>query len=138
MTASWGGLGTLWNKPVVTCYVRPQRYTREFLDKEEYFTVSFYEDTFRPALATCGRTSGRDTDKAEATGLDPVFTEAAPFFRQAQLVFVCKKIYRGEIDPAGFIDPTIEENYYNKDYHYIYIGEVVKVLEKKYEKKYED
>jgi len=135
MTASWGGFGTLWNKSVATCYVRPQRYTREFLDNEDYFTLSFYEDTFRPALATCGRVSGRDTDKAEATGLAPIFTEKAPFFKQALLVVVCKKIYKGEIDPKGILNPEIDvDNYPKQDYHNIYIGEVVKILEKKFEK----
>lgn len=129
MTASWGGLGILWNKPVATCYIRPQRYTNEFVDNGDYFTLSFFgEGNLRETLTLCGRKSGRDIDKAKETGLVPVFDNAAPYFEQAKLVFVCRKIYKQRIVPDGFVDPTIENNYTNGDYHYMYIGEIVDCL----------
>ena len=73
MTASWGGVGILWNKEVATCYIRPQRYTKEFVDREEYFTLSFFPDGWREALNFCGKYSGRDRDKAAETGLKPFY-----------------------------------------------------------------
>lgn len=131
MTASWGGLGVLWSKPVATCYIRPQRYTREFIDREECFTLAFFGEEYRKALSLCGNKSGRDIDKVKECGFT-VNTEAnAPYFEEAELVLVCKKLYVGEIDPAGFIDPTLgEKNYPNKDYHKMYIGEIAEVLKK--------
>lgn len=132
MTASWGAMGVLWNKYTVTCYIRPQRYTHEFIDREEYFSISFYEDSFRSALALCGRVSGRDCDKAHDANLTPVFTHEAPFFKEASLVFICKKIHTQKIDPDGFHDPDIEMNYDNHDYHTMVIGEIVGVYEKSF------
>ena len=131
MTASWGGLGVIWNKPVATCYIRPQRYTNEFVDSNEYFTLSFFGDgNYRDALTLCGRKSGRDIDKAKETGLVPAFDKQAPYFEQAELVFVCRKLHKQRIAPEGFVDPAIENNYTNGDYHYLYIGEIVDCLVK--------
>lgn len=127
MTASWGGLGILWNTPVSFCFVRPTRYTYEFMEREKYFTLSFCGPAYRRALQICGRVSGRDTDKIKEAGLTPRTDEAAPYFDEARLVLVCKKMYIQDIDPAGFLDPTIETHYDN-DYHRMYVGEIVKVL----------
>lgn len=130
MTASWGGLGVMWNKACATCYVRPQRYTREFLDREEFFSLSFLPEAMRPSLSLCGRESGRDCDKIAKAGLATLFDESAPYFEQAELVLVCRKLYVGKIEPSSFIDPDIESCYPQKDYHLVYMGEVVKCLEK--------
>ncbi len=126
MTASWGGLGVLWSKPVATIYVRPPRYTYEFIEKEDYFTLSFFDDSYRPQLQLCGSKSGRDVDKISACN----FTVAAgegntPYIAQAKLVLVCKKNYRQRMDPACFIGGEQEKWYPNKDYHEIYMGEIV-------------
>lgn len=130
MTASWGGLGVLWNKPVSTVYIRPSRYTMEFVEREEHYALCFFEEGYREALTFCGRHSGRDGDKCAQTGLTPCFDEAAPYFEQAQLVLVCRKLYAQDMDPALFLDDKLEENYHGSDYHRIYIGEIVKVLVK--------
>lgn len=130
MTASWGGVGVLWNKNVVFSFVRPQRYTMEFLEREDYFSLSFYEETYRDALKLCGAKSGRDVDKAKETGLIPVFDELAPYFEQAQTVLICKKLYGQWMTPESFVEKSLESHYPNQDYHKIFVGEIVKVFVK--------
>lgn len=130
MTASWGGLGTIWNKSAATCYIRPTRYTFEFVENSNYFTLCFLGEKYKDVLSFCGTKSGRDTDKVANTGLTPVFDENCVYFEQADMVLICKKMYAGELTPKGFVTPEIESFYPLKDYHKMYIGEVVKVLVK--------
>jgi flavin reductase (DIM6/NTAB) family NADH-FMN oxidoreductase RutF len=132
MTASWGGLGVLWNRPVSFVFVRPTRYTYEFMEKHERFTLSFFTKTYRKALVFCGSKSGRDYDKAKETGLEPVspFKDAVTF-RQARLVLVCRKLYTTDIDPKRFFDPRTDVHYPKKDYHRVYIGEITRCLAKR-------
>ena len=131
MTASWGGLGVLWQAPVATCYVRPQRYTKEFLDREEYFTLTFFSEEWRKALALCGSKSGRDVDKVKECGFT-VKTAAcgAPYFEQAELVLVCRKRFVQDFDTANIPEDVKAAQYPNQDYHTMYIGEIVEVLSK--------
>lgn len=129
MTASWGGVGVLWNKNVVTTYIRPQRYTKEFVDNNDVFTISVFDEKYRNALSFCGTKSGRDFDKAKETGLTPIEIDESVAFSQARLVLVCKKLYVDEIKPQCFLDEKIDENYKLKDYHTIYIGEILAVYE---------
>lgn len=126
MTASWGGLGVLWGAPAVTCYIRPQRYTKEFLDREEYFTLTFFDEEYRKALSLCGSKSGRDVDKIKECGFT-VRTAAcgAPYFEQARLVLVCRKRFVQEMDPARIPQDVKEKWYPQQDYHTMYIGEIV-------------
>ncbi len=131
MTASWGMMGILWNKDVATAFVRPQRYTFEFLEKNDYYTLSFFESKYKKQLSYCGRNSGRNVDKIKETGLTPIFDEQAPYFKEASTVFICKKIYGQFISPEGFIDIDLDKNYENKDYHKMYVGEIIKCLEEK-------
>lgn len=130
MTVSWGMAGELWGKDTVSVFVRPQRYTKQFIDAGEYFTLCFFDEKYKDALKICGSRSGRDIDKAEATGLTPVFDKSSVYFEQAKLVIVCKKIANWEMKPEGFIDADIEKNYPSADYHTVYIGEIISVLEK--------
>lgn len=130
MTVSWGGLGEIWGKDVAFIFIRPQRYTYEFLEKEEFFTLSFYGADFKDALKICGSKSGRDINKAEVCGFTPVFTDGSVTFEQAEYTLVCRKMASQFIDPSGFEDAAIESNYPNKDYHKVYIGEIVKVYKK--------
>lgn len=133
MTASWGGLGVLWNKNVATAYIRPQRYTKKFVDEQEYFTLSFFGEEWRKELALCGRKSGRDIDKVKECGF--TVTEAAggaPYFEEAELVLVCRKLYADTIKPECFIDHECDMTCYpTRDHHTFYIGEVVEALQKK-------
>ena len=129
MTASWGGLGVLWNKPVATAYIRPQRYTKEFLDREEYFTLTFFGEEYREALTVCGRKSGRDCDKIALAGITPFADRNGVGFEEAERVIYGKKIYAGRLDPKAFISEDIEKHY-NGDYHTVYICEIEKIIEK--------
>ena len=131
MTASWGGIGVMWDKNVAVTVIRPQRYTKEFVESHDCFTLSFYPKEYKKALSLCGSKSGREIDKAEETGLIPVFDQAAPYFEQASLVLVCKKLYAQPMDPAGFVDKALDSRWYpDKDYHKMFVGEVIKVLVK--------
>ena len=129
MTASWGGLGVLWGAPMATCYIRPQRYTKEFIDKEELFSVSFLKDGHRDALKLCGSVSGRDHDKIKESGLTPVFIDGVPAFEEADTILICRKMYRTSMNPADFIDKGADSKFYpEKDYHDMYIAEIVKAV----------
>lgn len=130
MTVSWGAVGELWGVDAVTVYIRPQRYTEEFVDREDYFTVSFYPlESKKQIHGVCGSKSGRDTDKVKEAGITPVFDEKAPYFEEAKLVLVCRKMAKSEFKPEQFIDNEIADKWYpSKDFHYIYYGEIEKVL----------
>ena len=129
MTASWGGLGILWNKCVATCYIRPQRYTKEFVDREEYFTLAFFGEEHRAKLSLCGSKSGRDVDKVKECGFT-VKTAAcgAPYCEEAELVLVCRKRFVQPMDPANIPQDVKEKWYPQRDYHTMYIGQIVEAL----------
>ncbi|HEX7410914.1 MAG TPA: flavin reductase [Bacteroidales bacterium] len=131
MTASWGGFGILWNKPVVFCFVRPVRYTYQFMEKSDFFTATFFDRKYRKALDFCGANSGRDMDKMAATGLKPLASpNGSVYFEQARLVLECRKLYFSDIDPEHFLVPAINKNYPNADYHRMYIGEIVSSMQR--------
>lgn len=129
MTASWGGLGHLWDKNVCFCFVRPSRHTYGLMERSPHFTLSFFGEEFRDALNFCGSYSGKDMDKAAKTGLVPVNgPENTVYFQQARLVLACRKIYFQDLMPGHFLDPEIREFYGMPDYHRMYVGEVIRVL----------
>ena len=131
MTASWGGLGVLWGAPAATCYLRPQRYTKEFVDREDYFTLTFFDEDQRKNLSLCGSKSGRDVDKVKACGFTVRTADCgAPYFEQARLVLVCRKRFVQAMDPANMPEDAKEKWYPNKDYHVMYMAEIVRVLTK--------
>ena len=125
MTVSWGGVGTMWSLPVATIYIRPQRYTKEFIDREDRFTVSFYSPEHKRALGVLGAKSGRDGDKVAEVGFTPVQVGEGVAFDEAELVLVCRKLYADTIKPERFIDRSCDTKWYPEhDYHTMYIGEV--------------
>ena len=128
MTISWGGLGTLWGKPVATVYVKPIRYTHQFLEENDFFTVSFYPEQYKQALGLLGSRSGRDLDKVAAAGLTPVFSEEGVTFREAKMTLLCKKIYRQELDTRYMPQDVIKACYETEPPHTMFIGEVVEML----------
>lgn len=133
MTASWGSMGFLWNKPVVMVFVRPQRYTYEFTEKGDMLTLSFFGEQYRRALNVCGSVSGRDTDKVKECGLTPYFTEAGnPVFEEASLVLECRKLYVDFLKEEAFVDSKIVDAHYKqKDFHKMYVVEIVNAWVKK-------
>ncbi len=129
MTASWGFAGEMWGSDSVIAMIRPQRYTMEFVDKNNYFTLSFYGDN-KEIHKVCGSKSGRDVDKTALTGLTPVFSDNTVYFDEARLVLVCKKQYVQRLEENYFIDKEPLKWYSEKDYHYMIIGKIEKVLVK--------
>ena len=135
MTASWGFAGVMWGKNMITTVIRPQRYTKEFIDRNDYFTVSFFKEEYRDALTFCGTNSGRKCDKAVGTGLVPIvvgLNDAQTVgFDQASMVIVCRKKYVQEMNPACFVTAEEDSRWYpDKDYHFQYIGEIVDIFVK--------
>ena len=131
MTASWGGLGILWGAPMALAYIRPQRYTRQFVDDKESFTLSFFSQDYRKQLSLCGSKSGRDIDKVKECGFTVAQAQGgAPYFEQADLVFVCRKRMVVPMDPAA-MPQDVKEKWYENDYHIMYWGEIVETLVRK-------
>ena len=129
MTASWGFAGEMWGNDSVVIAVRPQRYTLEFLNNSDYFTLSFYGDN-KDIHKICGSKSGRDVNKTELTGLTPIFSHGTVYFDEARLVLVCKKQYVSRLESEKFTDKEPLKWYPNEDYHYMIVGKIEKVLEK--------
>ena len=138
MTIAWGQMGAIWDMqkhinpmPTVVCYVRPQRYTKKFIDSESIFTLSSFSEKYKKALLYLGSHSGRDGDKIAAAGLTPVFSDGTTYFAEAERVYICRKIYQAPIKEEYFIDHEIVDfNYPARDFHDMYIGEILKVLKK--------
>ena len=135
MTASWGHLGSIWGHsgglPTSVIFVRPQRYTKQFVDREPLYTLCFFPEDNKQALGYLGTHSGRDGDKVAATELTPVFGEGYTYFKEASLVMVCRKLYRAPVIEEGFLDKALMEDCYpNKDFHDLYVCEIIKVLVK--------
>ena len=129
MTASWGAMGVMWGKTAVTVYIRPQRYTKEFVDREETFTISVLGEDYRKALNYCGTVSGKGIDKITEAGLTPYFVDGTAGIQEADMIMVCKKMYHDTIKPECFDETENDTKWYpQKDYHTMYIAEIQKVL----------
>ena len=129
MTASWGHLGYIWQKPTAICYIRPQRYTRQFADREPLYTLSFFPEGYKKQLAYLGSHSGRDEDKVARVGLTPVFADGYTYFEEAKLVLVCRKLYQAPLLEVGFVDKRVIDSCYpERDYHDLYVGEIIEAL----------
>ncbi len=131
MTASWGGLGVMWGKKVAYVVIRPQRYTKEFIDASESFSLSFLSEEFRKQLSYLGSVSGRDEDKITKSGLTLEYQEQVPYFSEGELVLICKKLFVQEFKDESFLDKSILDTWYKAgDNHYLYIAEIIDVLKK--------
>lgn len=131
MTVSWGGAGIMWGKPVAFTFIRPMRHTFSFLEKGDYFTMSFLPEEYREALKLCGSKSGKDCDKIAEAGLTTLFTDnGVPYFAEAEMVFVCKKMYGQFLNEESVTGGEDVLKWYNEDYHKMYISEICEVLVK--------
>ena len=133
MTIGWGGIGTLWGRTALTVYVAEKRYTKEFMDQNEYFTVMAFDVEYSKVLNYMGTKSGRDGDKAAALGLHTAYTaNGTPYYTEADLVIECKIMYAAPFDPNGFKSDVPKNMYANfpAGVHTMYIGEVVNAWKK--------
>ena len=128
MTVSWGGMGTIWGKPVATVYVRTSRYTHEFMDREDYFTVSFYPEECRKILGILGSKSGRDMDKMNDSGLTAKAIAGSVTFEEAEVTLVCRKMFMQRLDPSNITDKDAVKMYEKDAPHDMYIGEIVEII----------
>ena len=124
MTASWGCMGVLWNKPVCVCFIRPQRHSFSLVEREERISLAFLGDRYRDALRLCGSKSGRDLDKLRAAGLRAVKIDGVDSIAEARLILICRKLYADDMKQDSFLDPSLLANYPNGDFHRIYVLEI--------------
>lgn len=130
MTASWGGLGVMYGKNVAYIVIRPTRYTKEFIDREETFSLSFFGKGYKKILNYLGTVSGRNEDKIAKAGLTVARNEETPYFEEADLVFVCKKLFSQILSPDGLIEDKLKNTWYpGGDHHTLYIAEITKVMQ---------
>ena len=128
MTASWGGFGVMWGKNVSFIGIRPQRYTKEFVEASDTFSLCFFDEKYRNELNYFGSVSGRDENKIEKTGLSVTMLDNTPVFEEANLVIICKKLYEQDLLPSCFVDSSLDSKWHqNKDYHTMYFSEVQKI-----------
>ncbi len=131
MTASWGGFGVMWDKNVAYIVIRPQRYTKWFVDKAETFSLTFFDDNYRKMLGYLGTKSGRDEHKIEKSNLTLQHLNGTPYFDEANMAIFCTKLYHQDFKPNCFIDQTLNPKWYPTiDHHTLYIAEVTNILVK--------
>lgn len=129
MTASWAGFGMFWGRNTITVYIRESRYTRKFFERNELFTVSFYDNEYRRALDICGQLHGNECDKTKESGLTPYFTDGTTAFEEANLIFICRKLFHADITRETTDAVNVFDSIYTEpDLHRMYIGEVKRVL----------
>lgn len=128
MTASWGCMGVLWNKPVAVCFIRPQRYSFGLAEHSERFSLAFFGSERRDAMMICGKQSGRDIDKMAACGFTLGEADGVPVISDASLILVCRKLYADDLKEDCFIDKSLLGNYKACDYHRVYVLEIEKTL----------
>jgi len=130
MTVAWGGFGIMWNLPIAMVVVRPSRFTYQFMNDFDSFSLCSFPEKHRKALNLLGKKSGRDGDKIAESGLTPTPLDviASPIFEEASLSIACKKIYFSDFDPSHFLDDRIEKQYHGRDYHRMVYGEILQVL----------
>ncbi|MDE6475383.1 MAG: flavin reductase [Erysipelotrichaceae bacterium] len=130
MTASWGGIGFLWNKPVAYIFIRPQRYTNTLLSSSTTFSLSFFCEEYRDMLRYMGRVSGKEENKIKQSGLHLIEDTLAPMYEEAEMTILCEKLYHQPLDPKGFENDALNDQYYPScDHHILYIGEIKKIYQ---------
>lgn len=129
MTVSWGGVGVLWGKNVTYIFIRGSRYTKEFIDSGDFFSLAFLSEDYRAALQYCGSNTGRDKDKFAEAGLSPAYRHGIPYPDEANLFMICRKMAAVPITEDTFTDKEIMGKWYSdNDMHTMYVGEIIEVL----------
>ena len=130
MTASWGSMGVLWKCDVCTVFIRPQRYTYEFVEASDTLSLSFFKEEYRDSLKICGSESGRDCDKLKKAGLSSEIVDGTPIISEADMVIICRKLYADDLHPECFTSNEPMFAYENQDFHRFYVCRIEKVLKK--------
>ena len=101
------------------------------MERYDTFTLCAFRQEYAPALQLLGSKSGRDGNKIAESGLTPIASTqvAAPSFAEAELVLECRKIYWDDLAKENFLDERIQRCYPCKDYHRIYYGEILAVMQ---------
>ncbi len=128
MAVNWGGLGVLWGKNVVFIFIRDSRYTKEFIDAGDFFSVSFMDKNYRDALNYCGSHSGRDEDKVANAGLTWAYKHSIPYIDEGNFILLCQKLAAMKITDDSFISPEIKKWYADGDMHTMYVGEILEIM----------
>ena len=128
MTVSWGELGTLWRKNVATIYIKPCRYTHEFMENNEFFVISFFDEEYRKALSIMGTKSGRDVNKDKLSGLTPIGYKDITMYKEAKMTIICKKIYQHDMVLENIPKEALDTYYKAEAPHTMYIGEVIEII----------
>lgn len=128
MTASWGGLGIMWGKPVAYIFIRPSRYTKEFVDKAEGLSLCVFPEAYRKMMSYFGTVSGRDEDKIQKAELTVLHDADRTYYQEARVAMLCRKLYAQELKKECFIDKSCDEKWYDNDYHTMYVVEIEKLL----------
>ncbi|MFW5648301.1 MAG: flavin reductase [Candidatus Alkaliphilus sp. MAG34] len=131
MTAGWGGFGVMWGRNVAYAVIRPQRYTKEFVDSSDTFSLTFFGSDKKEMLNYLGTTSGRDEDKIKKSNLTVIYDDATPYFEEATVAVLCKKLFTQDYKPESFIEKGIIDRWYPaSDFHTLYIAEIIKIFVK--------
>jgi len=129
MTVGWASIGYLWRKPMAFVYVRPQRYTYEFMEKYNFFSINFFHKEYSDVLQLFGTKSGREIDKMHPQKITPLpYENKTIFYKEAETVFICRKVYIEDLKPENFVDKSFLNNYPLQDFHRIYYGEIEKAF----------
>ena len=129
MTVSWGGVGVLWGKNVVYIFIRRSRYTKEFIDAGDTFSLAFPGEEYKKAMGFCGSQTGRGIDKWKQAGLTPAEKDGVVYPAEAKTVFLCRKLAAVPVDESSFIDPQIMPDWYaDNDMHTMYVGEIIDII----------
>ncbi len=129
MTVSWGGMGVMWGKNVAFIFIRDSRYTKEFIDNGDFFSVTFFDEQYKKALSYCGSHSGRNEDKITTAGLTLASKHSIPYIDEGNLVLLCNKLSATKITEDSFLTPEIKEKWYQDgDMHTMYIAEIIEVM----------
>ncbi len=130
MTANWATMGTIWNKPIINIFIRPQRYTFQFIESNKNFSICFFDNKYKPELEMCGKISGREINKAKKANFTPILEDDTIYFAEANIVIICSKIYSSDFEKLKIIDKDIEKFYEKNGMHRLYIAEIKKILKK--------
>lgn len=129
MTVSWGGVGVIWGKNVAYIFIRDSRYTKELLDKGDFFSISFLDEEYRDALNYCGSHSGKDEDKIKNAGLSVQIRHGIPFIDESNFTLICNKLAAVKIDKDSLISSDLAETFYKDgDLHTMYVAEIIEIL----------